>query len=242
MPLVVPTFVLNLDRDADRWAAISARLRGSAFLSVTRVAGVCGRDLPATARMALTRSHFWTSYCGEIGCFLGHARAWEAVAEQLARCLVLEDDAVPVGLERLVALAVPDDADLVFVNSRMAVGGVGPLCCLPIVEAVRMLNRTDRGVGADGYLLTPQGARKLLAAVGRDLFFGHVDWRLLRYSLHEHDFEGDLAGTRCEEIVRHHHNAHLPPHWGVLRSYCLDQPLVRLPDGPHHSSRLAANQ
>ena len=241
MPPVVPTFVLNLDRDADRWAAMSERLRDLPFLAVARVAGVYGRDLPAAARLALTRNWFWTSHPGEIGCFLGHARIWEAVAEQPTPCLVLEDDAVPVGLERLGALAVPDDADLVFVNSRMAVGGAGPPCCVPIVEAVRMLNRTDRGVGTDGYLLTPEGARKLLAAVERDLFFGHVDWRLLRYSLREVDFNGDLAGTRCEEVVRHHHNPNLPPQWGVLRSYCLDKPLVRIPDGPHHSSRLEAN-
>ncbi len=244
MPPAIPTLVINLDRDADRWAAISRRLEDLAFLAVTRIAGVYGKDLPAAARFALTRNRFWMAFRGELGCFLGHARAWEAVAEQATPCLVLEDDAIPVGLERLVGLPVPADADLVFVNDRMATGDApsGDIpCCLPVTEAVQMLNRTGRGVGTDGYLLTPEGARRLLAAVERDLFFGHVDWRLLRYSLREHDFAGDLAGTRCEEIVRHHHNPNLPPQWGVLRSYCLDHPLVRIPDGPHHSSRIEAN-
>jgi GR25 family glycosyltransferase involved in LPS biosynthesis len=238
---MIPTLVINLDRDHKRLERLYERLNVITDLNVRRVPGLYGKDLPDAACTALTRSKRWGK--GEIGCFISHVKAWEAAAECDVPCLVLEDDAVPHGLERIHHLLLPADADLVFVNNRTSLSTGAPeaaIHCVPIVNAVRTLNVSGKGVGGDGYILTPVGARKLLDAVSADLFFGHVDWRMLRYSLRPSDLAGELAGTRCDHIIRHHHNPTLQPQWGVVNAWCLDNALVTFPIR-HTSTRLEAN-
>jgi GR25 family glycosyltransferase involved in LPS biosynthesis len=235
--------VINLDRDAVRMDLFRKRFAEVPQLDISRTSGVFGRDLPRLARRSLSSSDFWADFRGEIGCFLSHVNVWESIFRADLIHLVLEDDAIPNGLSRLFELSLPNDADLVFVNSRMCPSkGVGEtLQLLPIIESVRLLNRTGEGVGAEGYILTPVGAGKLLEAIESDGFFGNVDWRMLRYSLKPEDLKDDLVGSRCDEVIRNHHNHLLPPQWGVVMAYCLNDPLIRLPDQNTSSIRDANN-
>jgi GR25 family glycosyltransferase involved in LPS biosynthesis len=242
----LPTYVINLDRDRDRFGRLDDLLSGITYLSVTRVPGVYGADLPLTALKLLSLSSEWSKRRGEIGCFLSHVKAWEAIAMTSAPfCLVLEDDAVPLGLDRVAALTLPDDADLVFINDRMSPGSRysstdQAVECRPLHDSLRVLNQTSYGVGADGYLLTPVAAAKLIAAVEQDGCFGNLDWRLLRYSLEPGDLEQEFGGTRVDVVVRTHHNKLRPPKWGILKAYCINMPLVAFSTGGL-SSRAAAS-
>jgi GR25 family glycosyltransferase involved in LPS biosynthesis len=206
-------------------------------LAVQRIQAVYGPDLPAAASVLLWSNPSSPPRRGTLGTFLSHVKAWEAVACGTETYgVILEDDAMLLGFERLISFPLPEDAELVFINDRMSPGSrhappTGPIMCFPIAEALRSLNKTGQGVGGDGYILTKVGARKLLETVAKDRFFGHVDWRLLRYSVKAEDLHGEFAGTRVSEIIPHHHSKAFPPAWGVLRAYCLNKPLVAFGTG-----------
>ena len=229
--------VINLNRDSERWRLISNELSRHNSYNVLRVSAVYGPNLPA-AVATIAADHLSGSLSrGTLGTFISHVKAWETfVALGIQNCIILEDDAVLIGFDRVSDVIIPEDADIIFLNDRMSPGSrfappVGVPRCMPINESLRALNRTGFGVGADGYFLTKQGAVSLLNAISKDLLFGHVDWRLLRYSLMPEDLSGDLENTRVAEIIPHHHNPQRPPAWGILKAYCLDLPLVAFATG-----------
>jgi GR25 family glycosyltransferase involved in LPS biosynthesis len=109
-------------------------------------------------------------------------KAWELVAQlDVPFALVAEDDAHFIDSLAAVFANLPTTFDIVFVNERMARHLPGP-GCVKVGEALRHVEVFGEGVGADGYLLTPGGATKLLRACETDFYTGHVDWRLARYA------------------------------------------------------------
>jgi glycosyl transferase family 25/polysaccharide pyruvyl transferase len=168
-------------------------------------------------------------YKGTIGCFLSHVRAWEEVArlsEQYA--VVLEDDVDIVALSQLPPFAIPVDADIIFLNDRMAASNhkIDALRVLPVWCGLEHLDALRSGPGGDGYLLTPNGAKLLLTACLKDFYYGHVDGRLLRYSTSEADLAVLSNDSWIAKVVRNHHHPRLVPTLGLLRGYCLSSPLV----------------
>jgi GR25 family glycosyltransferase involved in LPS biosynthesis len=226
-----PLFVINLDDDTERLGSLHKALEGSSF-EMTRIPAVSGKCLPDTACTLLAQHRSWVSRKGEIGCFLSHVKVWEAVQSSGAEvAVVLEDDVAIRNIDRIIGAVKPMDCDLVFINDRMSPGNRQDrldleLAFLPMDAALRHLNHTGQGVGSDGYVLTQRGAGKLLETTARDLYFGNIDWRLLRYSVSPSLLNGEFAGSRVDHIIRHHHNPDLPPAWGILTSYCLNTPLV----------------
>jgi hypothetical protein len=67
----------------------------------------------------------------------------------------------------------------------------------------------------------------LLAACRKDLFYGHVDGRLLRYATSEEDLAQLPSDSWIAGVIRNHHHATLKPTLGLVRGYCLSEPLVR---------------
>jgi hypothetical protein len=98
---------------------------------------------------------------------------------------------------------------------------------LPIWRALQQLEAAHGGPGGDGYLLTPEAARKLLSACARDFYFGHVDGRLLRYATSEDDLARLPEKSWIAGVVRYHRHPTLIPALGLLKGYCLSAPLVR---------------
>jgi GR25 family glycosyltransferase involved in LPS biosynthesis len=182
-------YAINLLSDIDRWADLKeAWLR--AEVDPVRINGVYGRHLPNLVVSSLKCGK--SIGRGTLGCFLGHLNAWQAVAGGAdGFALVLEDDAVPmlkISTESFVALDLPDDWDICFVNERMSIPVsseyvelYGQRRVLPVEDVISMRPKEQRGVGADAYLLSRKGAAKLLSAVSRDGIVGHVDFQLLAY-------------------------------------------------------------
>jgi hypothetical protein len=239
----IPTFVMNLARDAARRENIVAQFTRLPQFELNFVVGVDGGDLPDQACYALTRLESWVRYKGTIGCFLSHVKAWEAVARCAAPfAVILEDDVDARGLQRLASVVRPPDAELIFLNERLS-AGAPPAASVEVLPMWRALTRVDAlrcGPGGDGYLLTPQAAAALVAACRKDLFYGHVDGRLLRYATSEQDLGVMPANSWIAGVIRHHHHPTLKPQLGLVRGYCLSEPLV------HHrgmqSSREDADQ
>lgn len=185
--------VLNLDRNPERLDEIGRQLHGQ-VPRWERQPAIEGGRLPAAAMRRLTGDA--AAPRGTLGCFLGHAAAWEALlASADAAALVLEDDVIPLlGLPPdLAGFGLPEGWDLCFVNDRLdpaaaahAPGGwrEGPARCVPLIEALlAAFLPDDNAPGGDGYLISRAGARALVDRVAADGFAGDVDWRLLAYAL-----------------------------------------------------------
>lgn len=236
-------FVINIQRDSGRLAAITRQFDDLPGFTMKIVPGTHGPSLSDNACNILTRSAAWVEFKGTIGCFMSHVKAWEEVAKLAENfAVVLEDDADAAALGQVSALAIPPGADLIFLNERVSPcePGDAPPRVLPIWHALRRMDRQKSGPGGDGYLLSPRGAAKLLNACLTDSYYGHVDGRLLRYATQEEDFLHMPADSWIVSVIRNHHHPQLPPALGLLQGYCLSRPLVRHKGVP--SSREAADK
>lgn len=226
LPRPLPILCINLDRDVDRMAAVRSAFGELPAFELDRLPGVLGSSLPRAMLPLLTRSK--RSHPGTVGCFLSHVAAWERVAAGDGPVLIVEDDSRPIALERLFDLEIPNDAELVFVNSRMA--DDSDATAVPQFRSTRSIlpikakqKPGDASVGGYGYLLFPEGARKVIAAVAEDGAAGHVDWRLFRYGLKAADVEvlpGDPWFAN-RNVLRTHGGA-----WNVVTAYRLSHALV----------------
>jgi len=179
-------YVINLDRNTDRLTEIERRFAGFP-VPPQRIAAVHGNQL---SRAAVARLAARDAPRGTLGCFLSHAAAWERLLAGSAACaLVLEDDAQPMLVlpPRMAALGLPPDWDLVWVNQRMQPhanpDATTGFTLHPVLAAAQGFPAWHNAPGADGYLISRQGARKLLDWSGADGFDGDVDIRMLGYSL-----------------------------------------------------------
>jgi GR25 family glycosyltransferase involved in LPS biosynthesis len=206
-------YVINLDRDAERMARMRAALAHYPFIAEVRINALRGSDLPDVACDLLTTKPAMRNFKGTLGCGLSHAAAWEAIVRNDAACsLVLEDDSEVTALENLRELRLPAGVDLVFCNSRMVYQDSGTEL-LPVLPALEFMVRNGTAVGSDGYLLSSDGARKLLGFFARDGFYSHVDLRLAAYCLTLEEMES------------------LPQKKYVIRDICT---LRRIYDPTHH--------
>ncbi len=233
----IPALIVNLERDAERRAEILGQFDDKPMFDARIVKGVAGDTLPDCVRMLLTDSQMWLPNKGALGCFLSHVRAWEIVAQlPVPFAMVLEDDSDISGLEEVWSLSIPADAEFIFLNDRMSGGWKDDE--VKVTEMLHSLVRKDLdrirpghfdrdGFGTDGYLLTPGGARKLVEACRTDLYFGHVDGRLLRYVTAQADLDNLPDESWVKSIIMHHHHKQHMPRLGLLKGYALSRPLVR---------------
>ncbi len=176
--------VINLDRNPGRLAEMHRGFSRSVPL-LHRIPGVLGSALPDSEVQRLGGN---PEMRGTLGCFLSHVAAWTwMLAQGLSHCLVVEDDVtvlldLPAGLG---ALNLPAEFDLCFVNDRLqpALARTTGFEAVPLARALQDFAPDANAPGADGYLITAAGARRLLAWVGADGCADDVDWRLLAYGL-----------------------------------------------------------
>ena len=183
-------FVINLDRNIDRLADIERRFAGFP-VPPQRLPAIDGTRL---AQAAVAKLATPDAPRGTLGCFLSHAAAWERLLAGTAACaLVLEDDAQPLLVlpTRFDALDLPPNWDLIWVNQRMQPqsdpDAATGFSIHPVLPAVRSFPACHDAPGGDGYLVSRQGARKLLDWSAADGLDGDVDLRMLAYSLSAQD-------------------------------------------------------
>lgn len=203
----IRALVINLEGARDRLENITNHL-ARVGIPFERIPGIRGSDLSsyATRRLApnWARAIAGENRAGTLGCFLGHIRAWEHVANgDGGYYLVLEDDAEPCGLipRAFSALQIPDDVDLCFCNTRMeplyAEDQVYPdrPTLFTSVEARTTRPADQKGIGGEAYFLNRAGAKKLLEVVDELGPFTHVDWFLMIVGVSE----GAAEGLRRED-------------------------------------------
>ena len=177
---------VNLDRNTER-RAWTERLFGHGPVPLRRVPAVEGSRLPVPA---VHRMQGDPAMRGTLGCFLSHAAAWDGLAAgELRHLLVIEDDVIPLAdlPAQLGPLELPPGYDICFVNDRLEPRLDPDAATRPslhrLADVLRGFPPEDNAPGGDGYLLSAQGAAKLLRWVGEDGFAGDLDWRLLAYGM-----------------------------------------------------------
>ncbi|WP_346287144.1 glycosyltransferase family 25 protein [Zoogloea sp.] len=152
-------FVINLERDGARRAQILSHLKGLG-LDAEVLPAVEGAKLPPEALPAGTHPGLSG---GEIGCYLSHVRFWETVVERgLPHAIVLEDDVHcrPDMLnvaEEAIATGLPFDA--------LRLSALRPIhgkLLATLSNGVRLVLPTKNPSGTQGYLVSLEGARRLL--------------------------------------------------------------------------------
>jgi GR25 family glycosyltransferase involved in LPS biosynthesis len=164
-------------------------------------------------------------------------KAWEALLESdHDYALIIEDDARTDSLEPLLSAKVPSDADIVFVSERAFPRPYNyDSSIVRFVSTSEMLSHKVKlstpkaPPGLEGYLLSRSGAEKLLAAIVADRLGGHVDWRVLRYTLKPEDAKSIVKSSWLESrpvISPLYDTTHLQ--WNIVKGYCMIPPVIMI--------------
>lgn len=195
----IPINMMNLEADKVRWAKVVDNLTSKGVTVFQRLSAIDGKSL-SSAQLSKFVSRKAQRWCtpGMIGCYLSHVKFWSKVArEDYPYQLVLEDDAVPLcddfykQLHELVTELENSSPEIG--NNRWDALLLGGFSCVHPqhrygmyrVQAfllgdgkaphhvTRRIHRPHRPLGGYAYLLSKQGAQKLLNKASRATF--HLD-------------------------------------------------------------------
>ncbi len=162
-------YVINLDRDKERLASVSANLEALG-LGFERLPAVMGKDVPGWEQLVDLPTYAWrnrldTPRAGEVGCYLSHLKALDTFLQTDAPwCVVLEDDVevLPACAEVLRALSEKDDWDLVKLFNFHSGMPVRKRALGPGHHLVVHLTRTTSSAA---YVVNRRGAERLIQSM-----------------------------------------------------------------------------
>jgi glycosyl transferase family 25 len=166
--MAIPCYFINLDRALRRREHMEAQARRTG-LRLQRISGIDGSALSVEERQCWNpRTATGRQLtAGEIGCFLSHRKAWQAVAEGSATYAAVFEDDVFLSDDSSAVLQdwrwLPDGTELVKTETFMRkVFLRGPFHAGPAGRRLARLSYQHYGTG--GYILSKRCAAKLLAA------------------------------------------------------------------------------
>ena len=136
---------------------------------------------------------------GAVGCFLSHAKAWQKLVDsEFSHALICEDDVRWLGPipRRIAQFGLSPHLDIIFVHQRLGVGletdaDAGPSFSFKSVaiaaNAVLRNLKEMTASGGEGYLLSREGAKKILAIFERRGVYMEVDWFLFFHAMQPED-------------------------------------------------------
>ena len=188
---VMKALVINLD-SATRRMDFQEQQLTQLGISFQRIAAVC-----VTKESAIYQQYYktWQRLLSppEVGCFLSHKDAWESVLQSGEPMLILEDDAFLTNdiTGILEALSIQNGIDY----TTLEITGTNKRKTVARQPAVELCNsrlfRLYQGrSGAGGYVLWPDGAKKLLKTFQKKEAMGLVDAYInTNYSLAAYQLE-----------------------------------------------------
>jgi len=174
-----PCYVINLNRNTDRWDTAKIKVKAAGFKNITRIEGVDGKNeeqlienwkIFGNPKFARWDEEF-VKYPGKQGCFLSHMKIWkEIIDNKIPWAVIFEDDVIFHDLWDTLAPAyynnTPKDFDVLYFGSQFEFNSKysidkGPVFCthsmLVSYEGAKKmyemcLNKTD-GVYTIDYML-----------------------------------------------------------------------------------------
>lgn len=196
-----PIYIINLKRSVDRRRLITRQFSRTGFRPLVFCA-FDGHDTAFPFFVFKNLSGRWWHYAdhfkpGAFACYLSHAAIWAKVASGSSPyAFIFEDDTTFdfAALESCLLDIEDTSFDLIFVNQRMhrwvsSISRTGPSCMVKVASLLseRVLNGAYADhvpcPGADGYIVSKRGARRLLHIMqSRGICMG-VDYALLLNTL-----------------------------------------------------------
>ena len=170
-------FIINMKPCESRWYEVQKRLK-DLNISAERFEATIGKHLGEQELLKWycpkknKNSYHRNLTLGEIGCYISHMRVWEhIVTHSIPMCVILEDDIIIKShltntiesaekLKNWDFIKLSDSRDLAFINTH------------PLESEFVLGNYFKVPNGAQGYILSLEGAKKLLQ---RKPFFRPVD-------------------------------------------------------------------
>lgn len=194
-----PVYVINRQCDGERLARFthSCRKREVEF---ERVDAVNCADphfdfRPYNSQIADTFYGNQNFLRGAVGCFFSHAKAWlKLVDSEHSHALICEDDVRWLGKipRRISQFDLPPDMDIVFIHQRLGEGLQADSDIARFFKLHSAATAADALIrnlkkmtasGGEGYLLSREGAKKILAIFQRRGIFMEVDWFLFFHAM-----------------------------------------------------------
>ena len=144
-------FCINLDCEHDRWSKFEQ------YDFLERVSAVNSKVNPSVIDdfglelkpVNLTHAIYFNRNDGAVGCYLSHLKIWQRIVdEEIPFSLILEDDIEPKSLEALL------DSNIIFQDYEI----------INLSTRIRWDNNRTLWDGAESYILSYEGARKLIDA------------------------------------------------------------------------------
>lgn len=165
--MLIPGFFINLDESSSRREhMMSEGVRVG--LALTRVAAVRGDRLsPEQLKRWQPRFDLHPMSPPEIGCFLSHRAVWAQIADGGSRFGAVFEDDVMFADQTGALLAsddwLPDDVSILKVETNRRSAMLSPPF-RPAPDGRGLARMASEHLGAGGYILSRQAARRLLAA------------------------------------------------------------------------------
>lgn len=163
---MLPAYVINLDRDKERWARME-RLGTEHGITWSRVVAVDKRDPAISERAQNMRPNFYGSTIGPgaVACFESHRKIWRMIASSEAPYAVIFEDDVHISDQLREFLSsldwIPPDADIVRLETRLQRAKLGRGTGNDAFgRRVARLMSTQMGTAA--YLISRRTAEQLL--------------------------------------------------------------------------------
>mmetsp|Transcript_14371 Transcript_14371/g.13869 ORF Transcript_14371/g.13869 Transcript_14371/m.13869 type:complete len:371 (+) Transcript_14371:147-1259(+) len=238
-----PMFVMNLKRSTDRWIESQKQMNAEG-LTVERFDAIDGRALSeAELRNSSTRIAMFLQPRGVIGCYLSHRKFWQMVVDRnLDHAIIFEDDVKLVDnfkdkLQDHLTLFGQEKYDVVLLGAIGRVhpegkDGFGTRIFSAYIGGTRPLKRISehlyqprRPAGTHAYMVSQEGARKLLKLCTKAVF--HVDldaWRhpsLIMRMFHPMLAYQTFESTSLTDVKTHRKG-------GMTEKFLHSEPITRL--------------
>ena len=164
----------------------------NALPTFTRISGCVGSTIPDIVADNLRRD-FPAAGKGGLGATLSHVFAWEKILQSdKPYGIVLEDDTQPIRNfpQDIEDLGIGDDFDVCFANQRMSMNyecASARSSYISCTDALRSFATNHKTPGGDCYILSKNGAEKLLQMFSADGFGSFLDWRIVAYCVSRDD-------------------------------------------------------
>lgn len=202
-----PTYLINLEDDIERKKSSLDQLHKININPI--VVPACNghqKDFPFHKYRHLSRGKWWDKEVfkpGAFACYLSHAKCWETIASGSAPyAMILEDDMIinQDGFRTLTLDIVPDTFDLIFINQGVTnflqhisfkddISSEEKFISLNKVLLDLILHNAFNNLqpGSYGYIISKNGAKKLLKIMEQTKVCMGVDYAMVFNSLKNDD-------------------------------------------------------
>jgi len=194
---MLPIYIISLDKDHARLAITEKELKSHGH-NYTKINAIYGKKISKNSRSQAT-TPFCNQFCTDsmIGCAMSHVKAWKTVLENNHQyALILEDDVsftpdFNMVLEKALK-KIPKDFDMLYLGYNVGTQDGSHNLNTMLIQTLTGIQQKGEIINdtlhlpffpmaTHAYILSRQGAKKLLAKVEKDRIFSHIDYQLVFY-------------------------------------------------------------